>query len=400
MLEIMPRKRLAIVATHPIQYQAPIWRALAQMPDLKIHVYYGSDLSVRGYIDPEFKVDVKWDVPLLAGYDYTILSANDMEFPRSSLSGLHAYGLRRHLREFDPEAALITAYLPIFWLEAIGILRSMRTPIVLRAEATDVAVKRSYLKHAVRDLLLRLLYGQICQYLAIGRNAQQHYLAHGIPASRIGWSPYCVDSSLFDQQYTSYSLQRVSIRHELAFDDNQFVLIYSGKLSPKKNPLIIEQALKLMTRQQQEHMGLIVVGDGELRQAFETACHKLLPQRTIFTGFVNQSEIGKYYAAADCLILPSAWGETWGLVVNEALQFGLPVIVSDRVGCHPDLVVEDETGYVFPAGDAQGLCTYILKAMNLIKADRATLSRRCRSQVAAYSVQAAANGIHSAVLSL
>jgi glycosyltransferase involved in cell wall biosynthesis len=155
-----------------------------------------------------------------------------------------------------------------------------------------------------------------------------------------------------------------------------------------------------MPEQPRERIGLIVVGDGELRQSFEAASRKAISRRAIFVGFINQSQIGKYYAAADCLILPSAWGETWGLVVNEALQFGLPAIVSDRVGCYPDLIVEDETGYVFPVGDAQQLCMCMLKAMNLVSTNRDAVSQRCRSRVAAYSVQAAAEGIRAAVFSL
>ena len=394
------KKRLAIIATHPIQYQAPIWRVLAQMPDLDVRVYYGSDFSVQGYKDPGFGLDVKWDVPLLTGYDYTFLSMSDGKVSVDGMFSLHASNLRKHLRQYQPDCALVTAYLPAFWLEVIGILRYMRIPILFRAEATDVAISRQRFKRAVRSWTLRLLYRQMACCLAIGHNARGHYLAHGVPTSRIGWSPYCIDTDLFEQQRDQYLPQRVDIRRELGLCEDQFVVIYSGKLTPKKDPFSIVRALELMPEQPRERIGLIVVGDGELRQSFEAASHKAISRRAIFVGFINQSQIGKYYAAADCLILPSAWGETWGLVVNEALQFGLPAIVSDRVGCYPDLIVEDETGYVFPVGDAQQLCMCMLKAMNLVSTNRDAVSQRCRSRVAAYSVQAAAEGIRAAVFSL
>ena len=396
----MAKKRLAIIATHPIQYQAPVWRILAQMPELDVHVYYGSDLSVQGYKDPGFGIDVKWDVPLMTGYDYTFLSTSHGKVPLSGMFSLHASGLKKHLGQFQPDCALVTAYLPAFWLEVIGILRYMRIPILFRAEATDVAISRQLFKRTARSWTLRLLYRQMACCLAIGHDAQEHYVAHGVLASRIGWSPYCIDTDLFEQQRDRYLPQRVDIRRELGLCDDQFMLIYSGKLTPKKDPFSIVRALKLMPEQQRERIGLIVVGDGELRQAFEAASREAISRRAIFVGFINQCWIGKYYAAADCLILPSAWGETWGLVVNEALQFGLPAIVSGRVGCYPDLIVEGETGYVFPVGNAQQLSVCMLKAMNLANTNREAVSKRCRSQVAAYSVQAAAEGIRVAILGL
>ena len=227
------KKRLAIIATHPIQYQAPIWRVLAQMPDLDVRVYYGSDFSVQGYKDPGFGIDVKWDVPLLTGYDYTFLSTSDGKVSVDGMFSLHASNLRKHLRQYQPDCALVTAYLPVFWLEAIGILRHMRIPILFRAEATDVAISRPLFKRAVRSWTLRLLYRQMACCLAIGHNAREHYLAHSVPTSRIGWSPYCIDTDLFEQQRDQYLPQRVDIRRELGLCEDQCVVIYSGKLTPK-----------------------------------------------------------------------------------------------------------------------------------------------------------------------
>jgi glycosyltransferase involved in cell wall biosynthesis len=122
-------------------------------------------------------------------------------------------------------------------------------------------------------------------------------------------------------------------------------------------------------------------------------CREVLGERFVAPGFVNQSQVGRYYAAADCLVLPSAWGETWGLVVNEALQFGLPVVVSSRVGCHPDLVVEGETGYVFTAGSVESLA----ERLAAIAAGPSLEADRCRAQVAQYSDAIAAAGIAEGV---
>ena len=395
----LKRKRLAIVATHPIQYQVPLWRSLAQLPELDVHVYFGSDFSVRGFRDSGFGVMVKWDVPLIEGYAHTFLSTDVRISGMDGFFTLRASNLAQYLRDFRPDCALINAYMPFFWWEAVWILRSLNIPILVRAEATDVAVSRGWLKSQLRSLSLRLFYRQCARFLAIGQNAREHYLSKGIPVEQIGWSPYCVDSEMVENQVSKYVPQRSRLRQELGFADSQTVFIFSGKLIAKKDPLMLVRAFQAMSESERQQVGLIVLGDGNLRQSVERECYKALGSRAVFTGFVNQSQIGRYYAAADCLILPSS-GETWGLVVNETLQFGLPVIISDRVGCRRDLVVEDQTGYVFPVGDEQALRMCMVSIIDMLSDHRQSVVERCREQVARYSTQKAVEGIRQAVMSL
>jgi len=167
--------------------------------------------------------------------------------------------------------------------------------------------------------------------------------------------------------------------------------------SSKKPPLTLSRALLGLTGAEREQVGLIVAGDGVLRSSFETECCEALGTRCVFTGFVNQSRIGYVYAAADCLGLPSRWVETWGLVVNEALQFGLPAVVSDRVGCHPELIDDGETGYIFRAGDANGLRNCLRKVLEMTPDRRRQTAERCRKVVSSYSVWNAVEGILYAV---
>lgn len=140
------KKCLAIVDTHPIQYHVPVWRALAAQPDLDVHVYYGSDFSVRGYLDVGFGVTVKWDVPLTDGYAHTFLSTDSRIHGLDGFFTLRAGALGQHLRQFRPDCALIEAYMPFFWWEALWTLRMQRVPVLIRAETTDVAVSRNALK--------------------------------------------------------------------------------------------------------------------------------------------------------------------------------------------------------------------------------------------------------------
>jgi glycosyltransferase involved in cell wall biosynthesis len=384
--------KLAVVTTHPIQYQAPIWRLLAAAPDLHVRVYFGSDFSVRGYQDSGFGVQVNWDVPLTEGYDHEFLSTSPTIQSTADLR-LNRHDFRQRLGRFGPSCALINGYAPVgFYGRALWTLRRNGIPVMFRAEATDEALTRSRPKQLVRNLYLRAWYSQISAVYAIGENARQHFLAKGIGPERIFWSPYAVDSELFEQQYQLWSPQRAIIRQELGFDDDTTVWLFSGKLVPEKDPLVLIEAFKILSGRETGRHTLLVVGDGPLRETMQ-ASSALLPQGLVqYVGFKLQRELGRYYTAADALLMTSR-SETWGLVVNESLQFGKPAIVSNRVGCHPDLITPGETGFVFPVGDAAELADYMVRMASVLTVRRSAVAAACRERAAAYSSERAAQGI-------
>ncbi len=399
-LEPGQRLKLAVITTHPIQYQVPLWRLLATDPALEVRVYFGADFSVRGYIDREFGVQLAWDAPLTAGYAYEFLTI-DASVNDASQIRLHHTEMRMRLQQAAPHAALICGYAPFqFYLPLIWQLRRLHIPILLRGEVTDEAISRRWPKRFVRAVVLRWFYRQCRALLAIGENARRHYRARGVPDSKIFWSPYNVDTAWFEQQALRWLPEREAVRRALGFTADQPVLLFCGKLVPRKDPLLVPAALRLLADQSDRSIGLIVVGDGELRDALQVACAPLTAVTTAFVGFQNLRDIGQYYAATDGLILPSRWGETWGLVVNEALQFGKPVLVSDQVGCWRDLVIDGKTGFVFPVGNADALAQRLQQWLALLDGSADTLSAACRRQVAAYSSECAVAGIRAAALSV
>jgi len=385
--------RVAVLATHPIQYQAPLWRGLALRPELKLHVFFGSDISVRGYRDEGFGVKVQWDVPLLAGYEHTFLS-RDPALQRISFWQPRARGLRGHLRDFSPDVVLLTAYNSMFWIGALLQARSLGLPFVLRHEASDAAASRSPRKAFVRDLTLRGFYSQIARFAAIGTEARRHLSRLGIPADRIGWAPYCIDSVQVEEQVGQWQPRRDELRAKLGIGAGDVAMIFSGKLIPKKQPLLIFEAIESLAAERKQRIHLIVMGDGELRTAVAQKGREILGARFHPAGFVNQSEMGRWYAAADCLVLPSqkGAGETWGLVVNEALQFGLPAVVSDGVGCHPDLV-GPATGRVFGSDSAHDFTRALTETMDSLLHDRAATAAACRERVGLFSLAMAETGL-------
>jgi glycosyltransferase involved in cell wall biosynthesis len=391
------RKKLAILATHPIQYLAPLWRALARDPQIDLHVYFGSDFSVRGYLDSGFGVRLAWDVPLTDGYAHTFLST-DSATEDSGKVRLGTWDFLRKIGRFRPDAFLFTGYSPFgFYLKGFAAVRSLGIPILMRADATDEALQRSAAKSFARQVLLRLLYCHMATCIAVGLNSQRHYLSKGVPESRIALSPLCVDTNLMAQQVQRWLPERQATRKQLGFREDQVIFIFSGKLTPKKDPARIAAAFREMEESRRRQTGLIVMGDGLLRGELENQLRSIAGLTSVFAGFQNQSQIGRFLSAADCLILPSS-GETWGLVVNEALQFGLPAIVSDHVGCRHDLIEGGATGFVFPYGEAAALEDRMCRMMHLIETSEQAVREACRQKIQAYSVEAAVAGIREAVL--
>ncbi len=385
--------RLAVCATHPIQYQAPVWRRLAAMPNMTFHAYFGTDMSVRGYRDKEFGTRVEWDTPLVAGYPHTFLST-DPRIQRVGLWQPAATGLDRVFRAFRPDVVLLTAYAGRFHLEALRAAKLVGAKVLMRHEASDVAVARSRLKRRVRDGLLRQLYRQVDGFAVIGREARKHLFRLGVPESKMGTAPYCVDTDFFAGEVACWSPQREKLRGELGIGPQEVALVFSGKLVPKKDPLLIAAALRLLKPDVLGRIHLLVAGDGELRGEMERAVHEVMGGRGHFFGFLNQSEIGRVYAAGDLLVLPSraGAGETWGLVVNEGMQFGLGALVSDGVGCGPDLVTES-TGLLFRPSNAAAAALALQVGVTSVLANPGQFAAAARQRVADFSAARAADGL-------
>jgi glycosyltransferase involved in cell wall biosynthesis len=203
-----------------------------------------------------------------------------------------------------------------------------------------------------------------------------------------------VDTDFFAGEVVRWGPQREAIRRELGMVPSDVALVFAGKLIPKKDPLLIPAAIKILPADTQERVHLLVAGDGEMRAEMERVCRAVLGDRLHMLGFLNQTQIGRIYAAGDILVLPSKQGagETWGLVVNEAMQFGLVPLVSDGVGCAPDLVVPGN-GVVFRSADASSLSEAIAQSA----AVRPTQWLECRHQAQAvvkrFSAEVVAGGI-------
>jgi glycosyltransferase involved in cell wall biosynthesis len=375
--------------THPIQYFAPLWRELAADPNLSVRVHYFSDHGVRSAVDPRFQVAFAWDVPLLEGYDHTFLSRTaDIRRPLS----ISLPNARLTLREGQFDWVLIHGYNGRFHIQVARAARHLGVPVLLRGELTDARSRHvPWYRRFLREYYLKWFYKYISGFCYIGEHARRHLRRLGVSEERLFFSPYSVDSRLFEEQYTR--LDREQCRRELGIAPEQIVVLFSGKFIPRKAPLLLLDALARLA--DRERLTLILLGDGELRPQVESQAKALLGERVLLPGFVNQTQLGRYFRAADIFVLPSHF-ETWGLVVNEGMHFGLPVVVSSAVGCAPDLVREGETGLLFPAGNAEALAACLQKFLDVPERAR-VMGVAAREHIRRYSTEASAAGIKQAL---
>ena len=354
--------KLAVLITHPIQYFAPVFRQLASCPGIELRVFFGSNHGSQAALDPHFRTTFRWDSNPAEGFPLIFLSKDNIR-KLNSISGV-LLGLKAayEINIFHPDAVLVFSYSPIFIIIATLLLKISGNKLMLRAETTDKALERSWLKDVVRSMLLKVYYKQFFSVFPIGTNSIEHYTRMGVSPERQLPALYSIDVDYFNKQVEKWIPQRSKLRAAAGISSDAYILMYCGKMFPPKDPLIIPAALAILPAEKRANLWLIAVGDGNLRPEFEHLSSSYLDKRVIFTGFKNQSELGKYYAMADTLILPSKSGETWGLVVNEALQFGLRVIVSDKVGCGLDLARSEDGGQIFSSGNAASLAFEIEKA--------------------------------------
>ncbi len=369
--------RIAAFATHPIQYHAPWFRALvAEGAQLRVFFSLLPDAREQGV---GFGRAFSWDTPVLQGYESAVLPQGKANPNVEDFRGLRSLGVGRTLAEFSPDVVLLTGWNARPLLQALQAAVQLGIPTVVRGESNSLRPRAIWKSAAQRALLL--LYDA---FVGIGRANRTFYEERGVPPERIVDGGYFVDEEYFLAAVGRDRPLREKWRREWGIPETACCFTFAGKLQEKKHPLDFVRALaEAAKRLSPGAVHGLVVGSGELEAEVREAAGSLCAPVT-FAGFLNQGEIGRAYAASDALVLPSDWGETWGLVVNEAMLFGLPAVVSDRVGCGPDLVRGGETGYVTPFGDIRALAACMIRLVQQ-PGEREMMGRNGRERVRGYS---------------
>lgn len=368
--------RLGILAYGPIQYHTPLYQRLAKRGNIELDVLFLSDRGYHSTIDQGFGVPVAWDIDLLSGYEHSFLTTIENPVNRSKRFTKLVQWLPTH------DAIVVNGYTSPWMLSAMALCRSRGVPYLLRASSHPTG-RATGIRRSVRNVGARVIVSGCAGGLSMGELNDQFYRKFG--AKEIFFAPNSVD----DQRFASPPLiQRTELLTQWGLSDRRPVIIYCGKLYPAKRPLDLVAAVEFLSRE----VTTIFVGDGLLAERIRAA---LDPSRGVVTGFVNQSDLPSYYHAADIIVQPSQ-GETWGLVINEAMAAGAVPVVSDRVGAAPDLV--SGFGEVFPCGDVPGLAAALGRCLERIK--NPEIRHQAQSHVARYSLERTVAGFEEAAIAL
>lgn len=382
---------VAHLVSHPIPYFAPLYRELASRPAIDLTVYFYSDASARAFADAEFGRTITWDAALLDGYRAKFL-------PSASRTDLSARLLKQP--NWDIVREIASGRFDVLWVHgyahsttwlAVAAARARGMRVLIRDEQTLLHGRPAH-RRAMKAGALRALYGQ-SSALYIGEQNRRYFAHYGMPPERMFAARYCVDNDRLRDVAAALRPRRGELRVELGVDDDAPVVLFSGKLIEKKQPLMLIEAFARVRAQ--HPCWLVFAGDGALRGAAEQLVARLGVPGVRFAGFLDQQQLPAAYAAADMVVLPSKLHETWGLVVNEAMNFGLPVIVSDKVGCAQDLVHDGKNGFVV-RHDSVGQLADAIDDLVCDGAKRASFGGESLRIVGAYSIEACADGIVAA----
>ncbi len=373
--------RLAILASHPVQYYAPLFRELASRIDL--HVFYAHDATATQQAAAGFDHAFTWDIDLKSGYSYSFLRNVAKMAGTDSFSGCDTPEIGIRLREGQFTVVLALGWHLKSMLQGIFAAKRQGLPVLVRGDS-QLGTPRGRLKKFAKSIVYPHLLRMFDAALYVGERNRDYYQYYGFPKERLFHSPHCVDTERFAKAATSES--RASMRTRLGIVDADKLVLFAGKLLPFKRPLDVVEAITLL-RASGIQAQLMVAGSGPLDvEIRETAENRGVPLHRL--GFQNQTEMPAAYAAADLLCLPSTARETWGLVCNEALACSRPIVVSAQVGCAPDLAADGNVGRAFPMGDVKALATALEACIKNPPTQEAISSVSNR-----YNISSAADGI-------
>jgi len=335
-------KKLAIITSHPIQYNAPVFQLLHQRQKIEIQVFYTWGEAGKGQkYDPGFGKMIAWDIPLLEGYPYSFVLNTSREPGSHHFKGIQNPNLIRDIEDWKADAILVYGW---SFESHLKVMRQFhgKIPILFRGDSHLLDHSAHSIKSIVRTLFLRWVYRHVNTALYVGKANRDYFFKMGLKDSQLVFAPHAIDNARFSNNHSQL------LRHSLEIDSDQIVFLFAGKLETKKNPVLLIEAFRLLDHPKSV---LLIVGDGPLDTEVKAIISKLpihIQSRIYQKDFVNQKDMPDVYSSSDVFILPSQGpGETWGLSVNEAMASGLAVIVSDQCGCAADLVVDGENGFVF-----------------------------------------------------
>ena len=370
--------KLAIVTTHPVQYNAPWFQLLARQKDISVKVFYTWGQAGQGKtFDPGFGKVIQWDVPLLNGYEFVFIRNTASDPGTHHFKGIITPGLNKEIEEWQPDSLLVFGWSFQSHLDCLRHFHG-KVQLLFRGDSTLID-ETGGLKTIIRRCFLRWVYRHIDIALYTGTNNKAYFVAHGLKEKQLAFVPHAIDNDRFADPEDVFAGKAKEWRAELGFTEDDIIILFAGKLEPKKAPGIL---LELAQRITDKRVKFLLVGNGKQEKELK---EKAAPIGNIqFLDFQNQSMMPVVYRLGNVFLLPSPGpGETWGLAMNEAMACGLPVIATDKVGGAIDLIKPGENGFIFSPGDVDSLHKQLMIYMD--RAKLASMGKRSEEIISTWN---------------
>jgi glycosyltransferase involved in cell wall biosynthesis len=352
-----------------------LYAALAADGRIQLKVFFGSTAGLRPYFDPGFGRDIQWSGNLTDGYDFEFLPGAETADPARAVDG---HGLAARLREFDPDVVQFYGFHHRLSRRGLAWATRNRRRTLLVSDS-ELRTRRSWLTRMRKRLSVPLLLRFVDGFLTVGDRNEDYYSSYGANRSRFFRSPFPIDTDLLDAAWENRVLRRKRMREALGIEEGTVLLLTVGKLTRRKRPVDVLQALSKVTSRSAHRLVAVFAGDGPEMAMLEEVAKTVGPDRVRFPGFVNTDQLADYYLAADILVHPSG-EDPHPMATSEAICCGLPAVVSDRVGSvgPTDDVRLGENGLEYPVGDTDALAASIERLV-LDGPLRARMSERSRA---------------------
>lgn len=385
------KRKAAIITSHPIQYNAPMFALLNNDKELDIKVFYTWSQSRESLFDKDFGRVIEWDIPLLEGYPYEFIENLSKTPGPGSYKGIICPELNGRIASWGADALLVYGWNYHAHYNAMKYFKG-KIPVFFRGDST-LLDETGGIRQAARRAVLRFIYRSADYAFYVGENNRNYYLSHGFAPDKLFFAPHAIDNRRFSDPDGSKASEAAAWRQQLGIEAHEAVVLFVGKFEPKKNPDILLRAARLLTG---NIIHFIFAGNGMLeKEMIEMAAG--LPG-IHFIPFQNQSKMPIVYRLADLLALPSAGpGETWGLAVNEAMACGKAVLVSNKCGCAIDLVVPGKNGFIMEAGNTNQCAEFLLQ-MTRSKDILQGMGAFSASHIASWSFEAVCNSFRENIM--
>jgi glycosyltransferase involved in cell wall biosynthesis len=386
------KRRIAFIVSHPIQYYVPLYERLARRDDLSIKVFFTWHAGQAPVEDRGFGRPVAWDIPLTAGYEFELVRNVSRDPGTHRFFGLKNPSLVKDVMAWRPDLVHVTGWAWLSHLLALRAFRKKGIPTLFRGDSHLLETEQRGCRWWIKQLILTRVFSWPSAFLVVGGANRAYYEAFGIKSDRLHSCPHTIEVDRFAEPDDVLEKRAARWRCKLKIADDQSVVLFAGKFERKKRPLELMHAFLGLPDPKPV---LIMVGSGELEAEVNTVA-SAHPSRFRVLPFQNQSQMPVVYRLCDLFVLPSAFGETWGVAVNEAMACGRAVLLSDHVGCALDLV-DDSCGRIVSFVDSQQL-TRALIEMLAVPSRLREMGRSARLRAPAFDIECGENAFISSVV--